>query len=82
MDRQADGIPVVNDQSENEPETTEVVGQSATNNTAEAGPASVQGAGPRLGVMDHAAIQAQYRQFVAKTMRDFDECIGNGPSGP
>jgi len=82
MAPQASVIPAVNDQEVNEPETTQVVDQPAANNATGVGPTSTQGAGPRQSTLDHAAIRAEYRRMVEKTMRDFNECTGTGPPGP
>jgi hypothetical protein len=82
MDPQAGGIPAENAKSENEPETTEVIGQPDTNNAPGTRPASPQGPGPEVSGLDHAASRAEYRRMVEKTMRDFNECTGTGPPGP
>jgi hypothetical protein len=75
-------IPAVENEKPTEAVTMQVVGQPAANNAPGAVPASTQGPRPRLSAENHAAIQEQYRQEVAKTMRYFYECTGSGPPGP
>ena len=57
MAPQAAVIPAVNDQSQNEPETTQVVVQPATNNASPAGEGTADGTMVRLSEEDIAAIR-------------------------
>ena len=76
MEPQAGVIPADNDQSQNEPETTQVVVQTATNNAAPAGPVLPQGPEVRLSEEDIAAIREQYRQSLAKVKMGIDKRAG------
>ena len=74
-------IPAVNDQSQNEPQTMQVVCQPAANNAGL--PASVVTHGPMVpfSADEDAAIRAQYRKTREKVQEQIDKRAGIGLPG-
>ena len=82
MDPRAGGIPADNDKVRtNLRRRKSLVSQTLTTPLGRDRRAR-RAPGHELSALDHAAIRAQYRQSVERTMRDFNECTGNGPPGP
>ena len=79
---QAEGIPAVNDQKVNEPEATQAVDQPAANNAPGVGPATAQGPSHGSASTTKGRAGRSTGSRSNKTMRDFNECTGNGPPGP
>ena len=66
-------IPAVNDQSQNEPQTMQVVGPPSANNTDVAAPAVTHEPVVPFSAAEDAAIRAQYQKSLERVQEQIDK---------